>query len=328
MKAVPTQQTLLTALANGAIGVSRSDTASLTATWGSLRWRTGDDSATLTELLAVVVNANPTTNALIAESLGAAVGVAVSEVHPVAADLITILNAEDGHALSEALATALGIARSEQNVIAGDTVQAGQSLCSLDSRQILLQKRALETQWNVLDKQKDEALAKDNVAGGRVIAAKQDEMLAQLDLVQWQLDHTEIRAPIDGVVLAGDLRKRVGSPVSPGDALFEIAPAHQVFLELAIPEEEIDEIEGRPAGLFATNAAPELTHEFHLATIRPAATIQSNRTVFVCEAELDQTREWFRSGMEGVARISVGSRPVWWVMLHNMIDYIRLKAWL
>lgn len=215
----------------------------------------------------------------------------------------------------------------EQRAIAGDIVEAGRVLCLLDNRQLLLQKRSLETQWKVLAKQKDEALAKDEVAGGNIISAQQDEVRAQLDLVQWQLDYTEIRAPIDGVVLTGDLRKKLGSPVTAGQPLFEIAPQGKVLLELAIPEEEIDEIEGRPTGLFATNAAPEVAQGFRVSTIRPSATTQSNRTVFVCEAELDEPRAWFRSGMEGVARVSVGQRRIWWVLLHNMIDYIRIKAW-
>lgn len=113
-----------------------------------------------------------------------------------------------------------------------------------------------------------------------------------------------------------------------GQPLFEIAPQGKVLLELAIPEEEIDEIEGQPTGVFATNAAPEVTHGFRVSMIRPSVTTLSNRTVFICEAKLDQSRAWFRSGMEGVARVSVGERRIWWVMLHNMIDYIRIKAWI
>jgi len=217
---------------------------------------------------------------------------------------------------------------SGQNAVAGDVVKAGQILCTLDNRELLLQKNALGTQWKVLDAEKDQALANDQVAAGRILAAKQDEIRAQLNLVQWQLDQTEIRAPMDAVVLTGDLRKKVGSPIEAGQPLFEIAPPHRVYLELMVPEEEIDEIQGRPAGVFATNAAPEIVHPLRITTIRPSATVKGNRTVFVCEAQPDQTEEWFRSGMEGAAQISVGGRPVWWVMLHKMIDYVRMKAWL
>jgi multidrug resistance efflux pump len=214
-----------------------------------------------------------------------------------------------------------------QAAIAGDAVKAGQMLCRLDDRELLLQKRTLEAQFNTIEKQKDEARALEQRAKVQVLDAQQDEVRAQMDLLDWQLSRATVKAPTDAVVLTGDLRERVGSPVQAGDALFEIAPPGEVFVELAIPEEEIDEMADGLSGEFASNALPEQMYAFDVSLVRPVAEVREQRTVFICEASLTETADWLRPGMEGMARVSVGRRPVWWVSLHRMIDFVRMKAW-
>jgi multidrug efflux pump subunit AcrA (membrane-fusion protein) len=214
-----------------------------------------------------------------------------------------------------------------QAAIAGQQVASGQVLCRLDDRELLLQKRQLEAQFNTLEKQKDEALALEERAKVQVLGAQQEEVRAQMELVDWQLERAAVRAPVDAVVLSGDLRERVGSPVKAGEALFEIAPPGKVFVELAIPEGEIDEVSQGLRGEFASNALPEQMHGFEVSLVRPMAEIRDERTVFVCEATLTEAGPWLRPGMEGMARVSVGPRPVWWVTFHQMIDFIRMKAW-
>ena len=62
--------------------------------------------------------------------------------------------------------------------------------------------------------------------------------------------------------------------------------------------------------------------------IRPQAEIQGQLNVYVAEAEAALPFAWMRPGMEGVAKIEVGRRRVWWVVLHRATDYLRLKLWL
>jgi hypothetical protein len=214
-----------------------------------------------------------------------------------------------------------------QSAIAGESVSAGTVLCQLDDRDLLLRKRQSNAKLSTLETQKDEALARGERAKVQVIDAQQEEVRAELELIQWQLNRAPIIAPTDAAILAGDLREQMGAPVKAGQVLFEIAPPGQVFVELAVPEEEVDELSGRMTGTFATNARPEQPHPFHVSLVRPVAEIRNQRTVFVCEGSLTDGPSWLRPGMEGMATISVGRRPVWWVALHRMIDYVRMKVW-
>jgi hypothetical protein len=39
-------------------------------------------------------------------------------------------------------------------------------------------------------------------------------------------------------------------------------------------------------------------------------------------------QNWWRPGMTGVAKISVGWRPLAWVATRRLIDYLRIKLWI
>ena len=56
--------------------------------------------------------------------------------------------------------------------------------------------------------------------------------------------------------------------------------------------------------------------------------MRAGHNVYVAEAYITPDAEWMRPGMEGVARIEVGPRRVWWITLHKCIDYLRLNYWL
>jgi len=38
--------------------------------------------------------------------------------------------------------------------------------------------------------------------------------------------------------------------------------------------------------------------------------------------------EWLRPGMEGIAKLDVGSKPVYWILTHRIADKLRLWLWL
>ena len=66
---------------------------------------------------------------------------------------------------------------------------------------------------------------------------------------------------------------------------------------------------------------------FEVARALPEAQLRNGRNVYVAEAQVDATEDWIRPGMEGMAKIELGRRRIWWVTLHRVIDYLRLKFW-
>ncbi|RME38696.1 MAG: HlyD family secretion protein [Planctomycetota bacterium] len=162
----------------------------------------------------------------------------------------------------------------------------------------------------------------------KLAAAKQRWVRARLALLRKRLEKTTVRAPFDGIVLRGDLRPRVGSVLTVGEPLFQIAPLHRIKIELAVPDRDIEEVRTGLRGTYITDAKPDFAGVFEVVRIPPTSEVREGRTVFPAEARIVRGADWLRPGMEGVAKISVGRRPLWWQILHRPLQYLRMKLWL
>lgn len=216
----------------------------------------------------------------------------------------------------------------EALVVPGDRVHAGDVLCKLDTRDMELKRAELLAQQAVVRQQQLSGLASDQPVQARIAAAQLRLVQAQLAQVQRRIDRATVRSPIDGIVVNGDLRQRAGSVLPIGEALFEIAPADSLRLEIDVPESSVAGLDAGLPGRFAPFARPEEAVAFSVRRIRPTSELRDDQNVYVIEADAAFDTSWVRPGMEGVAKIDAGARPVWWVVLHKIIDHMRLNYWL
>ena len=86
----------------------------------------------------------------------------------------------------------------------------GSVMCTLDERDLRLEKTNLAGQESQLLRQHQEAVALHDRAKANVIKAQLDQVIAQLDLTDIKLQRTTIRAPFDGLVLSGRLKPEAG----------------------------------------------------------------------------------------------------------------------
>ncbi len=214
------------------------------------------------------------------------------------------------------------------HVVEGDSVQEGDVLARLDQRDLDRRIAELVAERRVLEREQDRAMAAGSPVEVQLSLAKQRLVEAKLAIVESRVVASVLRAPFDGVVVRGDPRKLVGGVLARGHPLFELAPLGQWRLELEIPESAAGEVAKDVAGVFVGYAAPEAPRAFRIARVKPAAQLREGRTVFVAEATIASDTGALRPGMEGVAKLSLGSRRIWWVTLHGVIDYLRMHLFL
>jgi hypothetical protein len=213
-------------------------------------------------------------------------------------------------------------------VVAGDRVRQGQVLCRFDAEQLELQKAELLAEIAVLERERDLGMANNDPASVQVAMATQHQSKVKLEIVEHRIRQATIRAPLDGIVVSGDLRTRIGGVLPMGEELFAVSPLGEWTLELEIPDSASADIRVGQGGAFASYARPEQVQELRLTRIRPQAEVRNENNVYIAEAEVHEAHDWIRPGMEGVAKVHLGPRRVWWVTLHRVIDYLRLKLWL
>lgn len=215
----------------------------------------------------------------------------------------------------------------ESRVRAGDNVSKGQLIARLDERDLRLERTRLESERGQLLGKHRQALAALDRASMAVVAAQISQTDAQLSLVDDRLSRAALVAPFDGVVVSGDLSQMLGTPVEQGKVLFQIAPlsAYRVILE--VDERDIAQVHVGQTGELALSGIPDQALRFSVKQMTPVSTSQDGRNYFRVEAQLEDASARLRPGMEGVGKIGVGQRKLFWIWTHPLLDWLRLWLW-
>ncbi len=136
-----------------------------------------------------------------------------------------------------------------------------------------------------------------------------------------------MRAPFDGVVVEGDLRERIGAPLKTGDLLMKFSQLKDLYVEMRVPEKDIDQVAGSRRAYAAFASRPEDTFNVSIVRIEPMASVDKDGNAFTLRGRLDKTASWFRPGMSGIAKVDAGYRSFLWIATHRLIDFLRLKLW-
>jgi HlyD family secretion protein/GAF domain len=217
---------------------------------------------------------------------------------------------------------------SQAGVWPGMNFAAGDVLCAFDTGEVELEVERLASELAIFELDESRAMGGDDPVATELARANQRRVRAQLALQRARLERSVLRADRDGLLLAGDLRARLGDSFRKGDPIFELAYGDEWKLELAVPEGDVGQVAPAMVGRFASLARPEEEYPFAIERVAPSAEQRAGSNVFVAEAKADVDVPWMRAGMEGVARISVGARRPWWVALHRATDFLRLRFWL
>lgn len=210
---------------------------------------------------------------------------------------------------------------------AGDIVQAGQLLATLDDRELRLERVKLDSQREQHNKEHRAAVTTHDRSKAAIATAQMAQIVAQIDLIDEQMRRTQLTAPLSGIVVSGDLSQSLGSPVEHGQVLFEVAPLDSYRVMLEIDERDIGDIATQQRGELTLTGLPNTPLVFTVTRIVPISTARDGRNFFEVEATLDNNVTSIRPGMEGIGKINVDQRKLFWVWTHAMFDWLRLSLW-
>jgi len=210
----------------------------------------------------------------------------------------------------------------------GDTVAEGQELASLDRTDLFLREAELVAEKTRYEREFEKAQGTGALADMRITTALRDQAAARLELARYQLDRAVIRALFAGVIVEGDLLEKIGSPVRQGDLLLKLGRMERLYAELEVNEADIHEVTGELSGEMALASRPQEHFAVRVTRVEPSAVAREKKNVFLVKAALTGTRrDWWRPGMSGVARLSVGRRSLFWILTHRTLDFLRLRLW-
>ncbi len=211
----------------------------------------------------------------------------------------------------------------------GDPVDADQTvLATLETAELRLQRENLAAERSGYLKQAALALREEKEVEVQIAEAQAAQAQAQILLLDHQIRQAAIQSPITGRVIEGELKKRIGSPVSRGDVMFEVAPLDALRAVLHVEDDDIANIQIGQQGELATQSHPGEHVPFEVELINPIAEILNNRNVFRVRVKLFETRPWMRPGSTGLAKATVGNRSYAWIWTKDAVNWIRMKLWI
>ena len=207
----------------------------------------------------------------------------------------------------------------------GDIVREGDLLARMDGREIRWKRASVAADQNQAIKKRDSAQAVHNYAEMQIAALEVERLQLELQLLDHRAEHMDIKSPVSGMVVSGDLERAEGAPLAVGQTLFEIAPLRHMVVEVAIADADVSFVrEGQPITV-RLDAFPRDTWQAALAKVHPRSEIRDENNVFVAEADLDNPEGRLSPGMKGRATIATDHRSLGWILFHKPWEYVTKK---
>jgi hypothetical protein len=210
----------------------------------------------------------------------------------------------------------------------GDKVEAKAPLLELDQRELLLEEGAAVAE---LRRHRSDALraeAEGELAKMRSALALADQVEAKVKMAQYRLSQSRIEAPFEGVVVEGDLRERIGSPVQQGEVLLKLARLDPMYVETKVAERNIHLLAEGRVGEIAFASRPDEKFPIVVERIEPLAIPEEGGSIFLVRCRITaEDNDWWRPGMSGLCKIESERRSYLWMLTHRTVDFLRMKLW-
>ncbi len=212
----------------------------------------------------------------------------------------------------------------------GDKVAAGDILVAMDNRELKLKQAELTASRDQALKKRDRAMSNPegtDFSAAQVAAFEADGIAQELALVERKLAMLEVKAPIAGVVVSGDLRRAEGQPIRQGQVLFEVAPLDAMLVEVDVPDREFSRVRAGLPVSFRLEAFSGWSGVGKIERVHPQSEQRDGANVFIAEASVALDAPELRPGMRGRAVIEGDRRALIWIIGHRFAEWVQTTLW-
>ncbi len=214
----------------------------------------------------------------------------------------------------------------------GRKVTKGQVLAELDTTEYELSLASANAKLYQAEKAAAAARQERDQAKVAGYEEQAKAALAEAKAYRYRIERSQIVSPMDGEIIAGDLKERVGSTLKLGDPLFQIASMDEFVVVAKVDERDIALVREGFAqrggkGQIATRTRPAEPFDIAIERIIPLAQAAEGKNIFEVRGKLIGTADWLRPGMEGVAKFDTQDRSLLWIGTRRIIDAVRMWWW-
>jgi putative peptide zinc metalloprotease protein len=142
-----------------------------------------------------------------------------------------------------------------------------------------------------------------------------------------KIEKSVFYTPLEGTLVAMHLKQKIGSYFERGQPLATVENTQQVIVQIDVAEEDIGYIRDKAKVRVRFPTYSEEDIDGTVTLIGPTVTEGSAGRVLQITAQIENRDGKLKSGMEGYAKISCGSLPVWKVLTLGVIRFFNIEAW-
>jgi hypothetical protein len=144
------------------------------------------------------------------------------------------------------------------------------------------------------------------------------------------MGRTRVTAPLNGVVLTMRPWERVGEWLDAGETFVLLGSTDHLELEARVSQRHIDRVRIGQEVRLKVEARPEHTFVARVTEIAPqaeAGATEEEEPTFVVRARIDNSEQLLRPGMQARAKIVGDRRPLGWIVIRPLVEWMQLRFW-
>ncbi len=184
-----------------------------------------------------------------------------------------------------------------------------------------------EAKYRMAADDMNRALASSDTTEAGVQSAQVTYWAAEVQRAQGRLARTKLRAPIAGFVSTPHIEDLTGRRLAAGDQFAEIVDDSHATVDVAVDANDLPLLREKEGAAVKLDGFPTQTFRGRVDVISLRSKLERNGAVFFARVDVDNPRGWVRPGMQGRSKISVGWRPVGYVLFRGPAMWLYSKLW-
>jgi len=211
----------------------------------------------------------------------------------------------------------------------GQHVEAGQVLADLEDWDYRATLAAASAKYETANSEMNRALAANDSSEAGIQRAAATYWGSEVERDKQRLERTHIRAPIAGWITTPHIEDLTGRHLAAGESLAEIIDSSKSSVDVALDEEDIGLVHSGARGAIKLESFPNRTFRGDVSVVSPRSQVEGDKRFFYARVTVPNADGLLRPGMQGRGKISVGWRPVGFVILRRpaLWGYGKLWSW-
>jgi GAF domain-containing protein/multidrug resistance efflux pump len=157
--------------------------------------------------------------------------------------------------------------------------------------------------------------------------AQTDFLRSEVARARSRLEGTQLRSPINGVVITPALQNVAGAHLDAGAPFAQVLDLSSAIINIAVPQRDAALVRPGQSAAIKLDSYPQRSWHNTVAVLSPEAQQTDGEGTFAARVPLPNTDATLRAGMTGRAKIFIGFRPAGYVLLRRPALWIWQTLW-